>query len=88
MVALLQAGHAGADLGHDAGALMAEDRREDAFRIAARESEFIGVADAGRLDFDQHFAGARTFEVDGFQAERLAGLAGHGGANFHGNTSL
>jgi hypothetical protein len=29
-----------------------------------------------------------TFKVHRFQAERFAGLAGHGGANFHGNTSL
>ena len=88
VIALFHAGHAGADIGHDAGAFMAEDRRENAFGIAAGQREFVRVADAGRLDFDQHFAGARTFEVHGFQAERLAGLAGHGGANFHGNTSL
>ena len=57
-------GHARADFDDDAGALVAEDRREQAFGIGARERELVGVADAGRLDLDQHFAGLRAFEVD------------------------
>ena len=54
----------GADVDHDARALVAEDRGEQAFRIGARERELIGVADAGGLDLDQHLAGPRAFEVD------------------------
>ena len=71
-------------LDHDPGALMPEDRRENALRIGAGQGELIGVADAGRLDFDQDFAGARAFQVHGFQAQWLAGLAGHGSADLHG----
>ena len=66
---------------------MAEDRRENTFGIGARKRVFVSVADAGRLDFDQHLAGARAVDVHGFQAEGLARLAGHGGANLH-RTSL
>lgn len=51
-------GDARADI-DNAGALVAEDRREEAFRAGARQGEVIGVADAGRLHLDQHLAGAR-----------------------------
>ena len=64
MVALLHGGDARADLDHDAGALMAEDRREQALRIGARQREVVGVADAGRLDLDQHLAGRRALQID------------------------
>ena len=53
-----------ADIDDDAGALMAEDGRKQALRIGARQREFVGVADAGRLDLDQHLAGARAVELD------------------------
>ena len=56
---------------HDAGAFVAEDRREEALRVVAREREPVGVADAGRLHLDQHLAGARPFEVDGLDRQRL-----------------
>jgi hypothetical protein len=56
VIAILHAGHAAADIDHDAGAFMAEDRREQSFGIGAGQREFIGVADADGLDFDQHFA--------------------------------
>jgi hypothetical protein len=65
------------------GAFMAEDGREEAFRIGAGEGVVIGVANAGSLDFDQHFAGLGAFEVDGFDAQRGAGLPGNGCAGFH-----
>ena len=64
MVALLHALHARADLDDDAGALVPEDRREQPFRIGAREGVFVGVADAGRLDLDQNLAGLRPLEID------------------------
>jgi hypothetical protein len=34
---------------------MAEDGREQAFRVGAGKGEFIGVANAGGLDLDQDF---------------------------------
>jgi hypothetical protein len=68
----------GADLAHDARALMAEDRRELAFGIEARERVGVGVADAGRHDLDQHFAGLRPADLDGLDGERLVRLPGNG----------
>ncbi len=41
--------------------------------IGARQRELVGVADAGRLDLDQHLAGLRAFELHGGDFERLAG---------------
>ena len=76
-----------ADLDDDAGALVAEDRREEALRIGARERELVGVADAGRLDLDQDLAGLRAFELDGLDRERLAGGEGNGGADVHRQAS-
>ena len=63
---------------------MAEDRRKQAFGIGAGQREFVGVADAGGLDLDQHFALARPLELDGGDFQRLAGGDGDGGANIHG----
>ena len=83
VVALLEGGHAGPDVDHDAGAFMAEDRREHAFRVGARERVVVGVADAGGLDFDQHFAEAGAFEVDGFDGQGRGGFPGDGGFGFH-----
>ncbi len=88
MVALLDAGDALADVDHDAGAFVAEDRGEQAFRIGAGQCEFIGVTDAGGLDLDQHFALARSIELDGGYFQRLSGGDGYGGANIHGISSL
>ena len=67
VIALFQRGDAAPDIDHHARAFMAENGGEDAFRIGAGEGEFIGVANAGGLDFHQHFALARAFEVYGFQ---------------------
>jgi hypothetical protein len=80
-------GDAGADLDHDAGAFVAEDRREQALRIGARKREVVGVADAGGLDLDQNLAGLRAFELNGHDLERLARLHGDCGANVHGEPS-
>ena len=66
---------------------MAEDRREQAFRILAGQRELIGVADAGRLDLDHDFAGFRTVELHVGDRERLARLEGDGGADIHWVTS-
>ena len=74
VVALLQGYDPGPDIDHDARALMAEDHREEALRIAAGARELVGMADARCLDLDQHLAELRPFEVDGLDFELLAGL--------------
>ena len=84
MIALFHGRHAGSDIDDDAGALMAEDRRKQTLGVGARKGELVGVADAGRLDLDQHFAGARAFELDRGHFKRFAGAEGYGGANIHG----
>ncbi len=71
MIALLHAGDALADVDHDAGAFMAEDRREQPFGIGAGQRELIGVADAGGLDLDQHFAVVRPLELHRRYFQRL-----------------
>src|SRR5262249_59595096 len=71
VVAFLHRGDAGPDLDHNAGALMPEDRREQSFRIGARERELVGMTDAGGLDLDQHFAGLWPVEVNLHDLERL-----------------
>ena len=73
MVALAHAGHAGADIDHDARALVAENGGKEPFRIGARKGELVGVADAGRLDLDQNLASARAVEIDLHDLERLSG---------------
>ena len=62
---------------------MAEDGRKNPFGIGAGKRVFVGMADAGGLDFHQHLAGPRAFHVHRFQAEGFARLAGHGGTNLH-----
>ena len=74
----------GADIDHDAGALVAEDRREQPLRVVARQRELVGVADAGRLDLDQHLAGLRAFELDRASPRAACRAERHGGANVHG----
>ena len=83
MVARFERRHAGADLEHDARAFMAEDRREQAFRVGARQRVVIGVADAARLDLHQHLAGTRPIELDLFDRQGLSGFPGDGGTCFH-----
>src|SRR5258706_15772706 len=83
VVALPHARHPGADIDDDAGPFVAEDRREQTLRVAARARELVGMADPGGLDLDQHLAGLGPVELHGLQSERCARLAGYGGANVH-----
>ena len=83
MIALLQGRHAGPDLDHHAGTLMTKDRGKDAFRIGARQGEFIRVADARGFDLDQAFALLGAVQFDGFDGKGGAGLEGDGGAGLH-----
>ncbi len=73
VIALAHAGHAGADIDHDARALMAENGGKEPLRVGAREGELVGMADAGRLDLDQNLALARAVEIDLHDFERLSG---------------
>ncbi len=83
MVALLERRHPRPDIDHDAGAFVAEDRREQPLGVGARQGERVGVADAGGLDLDQHLAGLRPVELHRLDGERLACLVRHRRARFH-----
>ncbi len=61
VIARHYAGHASADLLHDARAFVAENHREQPLRIRARARELIGVTDARGLQLDQHLARLRPF---------------------------
>jgi hypothetical protein len=83
VVALLQRHDAWPDIDHDAGAFVAENDREEAFRIAAGAREFVGMADARCLDLDQHLAEFRPVEIDRLDLELLAGLVANGSLGLH-----
>jgi hypothetical protein len=88
VVALCHGSDARPDVDHDAGALVPEDRREQAFRIGARARELVGVAHAGGLDLDQHLAGLRTIERHRRDLERLAFFERHRRPHVHRNFSF
>jgi hypothetical protein len=78
VVARLEAGHAGPDFEHDAGAFVPEDRGEQPLGVSARQRERVGVADAGRPDLDQHLSpafGAFEIELDDLEGLFLAANA-------------
>ena len=88
MIARLHAGHARPHLADHAGALMAEDRGEQALAVEPVERVGVGMADAGRHDLDQHLARLGAFEIELDDLERLLGREGDGGAGLHGVGSL
>ncbi len=83
MVALLEAGDAASDIDDDTGALMAEDRRKEPLRIGPGQGEGVGMANPGRLDFDQHFAVFRSIEPYRLDRQRLSGLVSNSGTSLH-----
>ena len=83
MIARFHRRHAGADLTNDPGALMAEDRRENALAVEAVERIGVGMTDARRLDLDQDFAGLRAFQIEFDDFERFFGFERDGGACLH-----
>ena len=83
MVARPKAGHPGADLADDAGALMAQNGRKHPFRVGTRQREGVRMADAGGHNLDKHLAGARTVEIDFHDFKGLAGFHCNCGAGFH-----
>ena len=83
MVAGLYGFHALPDFDHHAGAFMAENRGERAFRILAAERERIGMADPGGLEFHHDLARLRAFEIDFTDFQRLARRECHCCFGFH-----
>src|SRR6267143_1874130 len=83
VIAFFHAADAGPRIDHHACALVAENRREQAFGVRARAREFVGMADAGRLDLDQYFSGLRPLQLHGFYGERCACLMSDRRANVH-----
>src|SRR5471032_1253344 len=84
MVVLLQGGDARADVDHDARAFMAEDGREQTLRISAGQGVVVGMANAGRPQFDQDLAPPRSCQVYFFYRQRFAGTPRNGCFGFHG----
>ena len=69
MIAFFQRRDAAADVDDHAGTFMAEDGRENAFRVSARQCVVIGMANAGGLDFYQHFAGLWPLQINFFNGQ-------------------
>src|SRR5579871_663770 len=86
VIAFFHRRDAGADVHDDAGAFMAEYHGEQPFGVCARPGELVGVADAARLDFHQHFTGARTFQIDRLDDERLARFVRDCSFGLHGSS--
>src|SRR3954447_8691221 len=83
VVARRDAGNAGTDVANHARALMAKDRREEAFAVETVKRVGVCVADAGRHDLDQYLALLGAFEVHFDDFERHLGFEGDGGASLH-----
>ena len=71
MVAWLKAGNALADFLYNAGTFMAQHGREVTFGISTGERVSIGMANACRGHFNQHFPRLRAFNIDLNQFKRL-----------------
>ena len=79
-VAGLEPGDAGTALDHYAGRLVSEDCRELPRHVAFERMQ-VGMAQAGRFDVHQHFAFARSVELDGLDDHGLIRCKGDGGAD-------
>jgi hypothetical protein len=71
VIVFLHARHARPDIDDNAGALMAQNGREQPLGVGAGKRELVGVADAGGFDLDQNLPGLRPVEVDLRDLERL-----------------
>ena len=83
MIAGFDAGHAGADLLHDAAAFVTQNHREHSFRIGPGQGEGIGMADAGRNDAHQNLACFGSGQIDFFDAQRFIGFPGNSRSRLH-----
>src|SRR5271169_3813322 len=83
MIPFGEARHPVPDIDDNAGAFVAEDRRKQPLGVSARQRELVGMADAGRLDLDQHLAVLWAVELDRLDRQLLSGLVRDGCASFH-----
>jgi hypothetical protein len=83
VIAFAKRRHARPNVDDNTRAFMTENGGKQSFRIGARASEFIGVADAGRLDLDEHFARAGSVQVDGHHFKRFTRGGGNSGLRLH-----
>jgi hypothetical protein len=67
---------------------VAEDGREQPFRIRPGQRELVCVTNARGFHLDQHFAGFRPVELDLRYGERLALFQCDGCTRFHGGFLL
>ncbi len=87
MIAHRHRSNTGADFHHDAAAFVAEDGRENAFRVSAGQGIGVGMANASGDDADQHFAGLGRRDIHFDDIQWLTGGPGNSGAGFnHGTT--
>ena len=82
MVARLHALDPRADLGHDAGRLVAEHERQRLRQIAVDHVE-VAVADPARRDADEHLPGLRRRQLDVEDLHGATRLPQHGGLHPH-----
>jgi hypothetical protein len=66
MIAFSDGRHIRTDIDDNAGAFVTENYRKQAFRIGAGARELVGVADAGSLNLNEHFAGFGAIELHRF----------------------
>jgi hypothetical protein len=83
MVTLFDARDTGTDIHDNASTFMSKNGWENTFGIGAGQSELVGVANAGGLDFDQHFTRLGTFEIELYDLKGFACLKRYGCARFH-----
>src|SRR5690606_22132016 len=83
VITLLDARDPRADIDHDASAFVAQNGREQTFRIGTRKREVVRVADARRLDLDQDLPFFRALEVELDDFEWLGLFERDGGARLH-----
>jgi hypothetical protein len=83
-VAGLHVAHALADSLHDPGTLVTEHRRGIAGRVRAGSRVHVGVADAARLEADQHLARPGLSEIDLGGVQRRPELLQDRGTDLHG----
>ena len=83
MITGYQAGDSGSDFQYNSGPLMTQNGREGTFGICTGAGKFIGMADAGRLDFDENFSGLRSFQIDFYDFQWFASFECNCRTSFH-----
>ena len=83
MIAGLDAGHAAADLLHDAAAFVPQNHGEHALGVGTREGKGIGVAHARRYDAHQDLACFRPVQIDFFDPQGFIGFPGNSRSRLH-----